>query len=230
MLTYVLNLKTSVKRLADFTAAYPETLPAFKVWEARPPEKCSPPAWWRGSGPFWSHTENFKEVLRFCQQRNETMLFFEDDCVFAPDFKERYEEFLAEVPDDWEVLNLCVNNTASILRPPKRISENVIKPALGFNTNAMLIRPEGARKMRLQLEKESWPCKHIAEQILGYLYSDETFKGYAPFQNFIGQADCWSELCQKMRGERWYNTFTFRDLDGKLKLAPGRYEQRKETP
>lgn len=224
MRTYVLNLKTSTDRLTAFTLAYPSNLPDFQVWEAKPPEKCTSPEWWRGSGPFWSHTENFKEVLVFCEERNEEILFFEDDCVFASDFKERYDEFLAEAPDDWEVLNLCANNTASTLRPAKRLSENVIKPALGFNTNAMLIRPSGAAKMKAQLEKEKWPCRHIAEQILGYLYSDPDFKGYAPFQNFIGQAACWSELCERNRAERWYNRYFYIDLDGTMKLAPGKYE------
>lgn len=226
MKTYVLNLKTSTKRLADFTKAYPECLPRFEIWEARPPEKCSMPDWWKGSGPFWSHVENFKEVLERCAKGAEEFLFFEDDCIFAPDFQEQYERFLAEVPNDWEVLNLCTNHMSTLLRPAERVSENVLRPRLGFNTNALFLRPSGAEKMKAQLEKRDWTCRHIAEQILGYLYSDETFKGYAPFQNFIGQADCWSELCQKNRGERWYNHFLYVDLDGKMKRSPGLYEVR----
>lgn len=224
MLTYVLNLKTSTERLKSFREVYPTSLPACKVWVAKPPEECSPPEWWRGTGPFWSHVENFKAVLAECIERDEDLLFFEDDCIFAEDFQEQFVRFMAEVPKDWEVLNLCTNNTASAIRPAVRLSEHVIKPQLGFNTNAMLIRPSGAAKMKAQLEKDSWPCKHIAEQILGYLYSDPDFKGYAPFQNFIGQADCWSELCRRTRGERWYNRFFYIDLDGRMKQAPGKYE------
>lgn len=224
MLTYVLNLETSTERLKSFREVYPATLPECKVWVAKPPEECTPPEWWKGTDPFWSHVENFKEVLTECIDKNEDLLFFEDDCIFAEDFQEQFDRFLAEVPEDWEVLNLCTNNTASMIRPAIRVSENVIKPQLGFNTNAMLIRPAGAAKMKAQLEKESWPCKHIAEQILGYLYTDPDFKGYAPFQNFVGQADCWSELCRRNRGERWYNRFRYIDLDGTLKQTPGKYE------
>lgn len=204
MKIYVLNLETSTDRLEAFTQAYPKCLPPFEVWRAKTPDECEIPGWWRGSPEFFSNAQNVHDVFQTCANGNEDFLFFEDDCVFASDFQEQYERFLAEVPEDWEVLNFCTNHMMTAMYPPERISENVLRPRLGFNTNALLLRPSGAAKMAKQLEKKDWTCKHIAEQMLGYLYLDPEFKVYAPARNFVGQAGCWSELCKRFRDERWY--------------------------
>ncbi|MDO4571586.1 MAG: hypothetical protein Q4D38_14470 [Planctomycetia bacterium] len=214
MKNFVLNLKESKARRETFFERYPTCLPPVEVWEAEPPERCETPAWWRGTPPFNSHRVNFLNVLRACEKADEIFMFWEDDCIFSESFEDRYNAFMREVPDDWECLNLCTLHMNSTIFPPRQISENVLRPVLGFNTNAMLFSPSGARKMRDQLEKPSWMCKHIVEQQLGYLYMNQEFKVYAPIRNFVGQAACYSELCERERCERWYNDFLYIDRNG----------------
>ena len=225
MNTFVLNLKTSQKRLADFLAGFPSCLPCPEVWDAKPPENCTMPDWWKGTPAFWSHTENFCDVLKFTEQQKENTLFFEDDCIFADDFQTRWETFIHEAPDDFDTLNLCTYHVFSGITSPRQISPEVLRVACGFNTNAMLITPTGATKILQQLQKPNWPCKHICEQQLGYLYRDPEFIAYAPMQNFIGQRACYSELCKKDRTERWYNRFVYMGLDGKRHRTQGLYEK-----
>lgn len=224
MKSYVLNLEASTERLEAFTQSFPDFLPPFEVWRAKTPDECETPAWWLGTPEFNSNRQNVLEVLTACAESGEIFYFWEDDCVFSFDAAERFEQFMRETPDDWETLNLCANHIASSLSPPKRISENVLRPRMAFNTNALILKPSGAAKMKRTLEAPDWPCRHVAEQPLGYLYLDPDFHAYAPFQNFIGQRGCWSELCRRFRGERWYNWFSFENQNGEILSAPGRYE------
>lgn len=225
MKTFVLNLKTSTQRLEDFLAGFPACLDQPEVWEAKPPEACTMPDWWRGTPAFWSHTENFCDVLRFTQGQRENTLFFEDDCVFPNDFQARWETFFHELPDGYDALNLCTYHVFSGISSPRQITPNVLRIVCGFNTNAMVLTPAGAGKMLRHLEKPAWPCKHICEQQLGYLYRDPDFIAYAPVQNFVGQRACYSELCKRDRPERWYNRFTWLGLDGERHPGEGLYEK-----
>ncbi len=227
MNTFVLNLKTSQERLRDFYAGFPGCLEKPQVWEAKPPQSCTMPDWWRGTEAFWSHTENFCDVLKFTEQQQENTLFFEDDCVFADDFQTRWETFFHELPDDYDALNLCTYHVFSGISSPQQITPNALRIVCGFNTNAMVLTPAGASKMLRHLEKPAWPCKHICEQQLGYLYEDPNFIAYAPMQNFVGQRACYSELCKRDRPERWYNRFTYLGLDGKRHASEGLYEKDK---
>ncbi len=225
MKCYVLNLETSTDRLADFTACYPDFLPAFEVWRAKPPEECETPEWWKGSPEFNSNRVNMLDVLTACAESGETFYFFEDDCCFSADAAERHEAFMRQVPSCWEVLNLCANHMVSGLYSPQRILPEVLRPRLAFNTNALVLKPSGAAKLKKALEKPAWPCRHIAEQPLGYAYLAPEMRAYSPYQNYIGQRGCWSELCRRYRAERWYNFFMLKDLDGVVKPAPGLYER-----
>ncbi|MBQ9454818.1 MAG: hypothetical protein IJU53_04020 [Thermoguttaceae bacterium] len=222
---YVLNLKTSHERLDAFLAGFPSILEKPSVWEAKPPEACTMPDWWQGTPAFWSHTENFCDVLTFTVDQNENTLFFEDDCIFAQDFEARWRTFTQEVPKDADVWNLCTYHICSASCPPIQVTPNVLRATLGFNTNAMLITPTGASKILEQLRRPSWSCKHICEQQLGYLYRDPKFIAYAPMQNFIGQRACYSELCKRDREERWYNRFIYRGQDGQRHRSEGLYEK-----
>lgn len=225
MQSFVLNLKDSKERLDAFYEGFPNSLERPKVWIAKPPEECTPPDWWHGSPEFWSHTENFCDVLEFIKKKKKPVFFFEDDCIFAEDFDAKFEQFMKEVPQDYDLLNLCTLHMCTGMYTPTQVSDNVLRAKLGFNTNAMIITPKGAAKMLKQLQKPNWVCKHICEQQLGYLYSDPDFVCYAPIQNFIGQRGCYSELCKRYRDERWYNNFLYKDTEGKLWRTERLYEK-----
>ena len=225
MKVFVLSLDSDTTRLNDFRNGYPSSLALPSVWRAKPPEECSQPDWWRGSKEFWSNTENVCDVLSFAKEQTENVLFFEDDCIFAEDFKSQWETFMNEVPKDYDLINLCTLHMCSMAYPPIQVSENVLRAKLGFNTNALIITPNGACKMLEQIQKPNWPCRHVCEQQLGYLYLSSDFNAYSPLQNFIGQRACYSTLCKRDRGERWYNKFIYLDMNGKMHKSEGRYEK-----
>lgn len=224
MKSFVLNLETAKERLDIFQKEFPASLEKPTVWRAKPPEECSIPEWWRGSPEFWSNTENIQDILAFTKDQQENILLFEDDCIFSSDFETRWNTFINEVPDDYDLINLCALHMCSVPYPPVQVSPNVLRAKLGFNTNALIITPSGAAKMLNQIQKPNWRCRHICEQQLGYLYRDPSFTVYAPLQNFIGQRACYSSLCKRERGERWYNNFVYKDLDGKLHQTENLYQ------
>ena len=224
MKSFVLNLPSATDRLQAFIEGFPPSLKMPDVWRAKPPEECQMPDWWRGTPEFWSNTKNVGDILAFASGQTENTLFFEDDCVFAPDFETQWNTFMDEVPQDYDLLNLCALHMCSVPYPPVQISPHVLCVKLGFNPNALVLTPKGAAKMLEQIQKPNWACKHICEQQLGYLHLDPEFKAYSPIQNFIGQRACYSSLCKRDRGERWYNKFVFRALDGKLYKSAGLYE------
>lgn len=224
MKSFVLNIPSSVERLALFKQDFPQSLEMPEVWRAKTPEECDKPAWWRGSDEFWSHTSNMIDVLTYIKEQADDVLFFEDDCIFASDFDNKWDAFMKEVPHDYDVINLCTLHVGSQFYTPQQLSENVLRAKMWFNTNALLISPKGAQKMLTQLQKPNWMCKHICERQLGYLVLDPEFIAYAPIQNFIGQRGCYSELCKRYRGERWYNNFTYIGLDGKPHQSENLYQ------
>lgn len=216
MKTYVLNLPEDTARLESFRAGYPACLPTCDVWAAKTAEEIEIPAWWQRSPRFASHRQNFIDLMTACVADDETYMIFEDDCLFSETFEDDYNAFLAEVPHDWEMLNLCVHHAQNAVFLPQQISARVLRPRYGYTTSAILVTPAGARKVKENLELPDWGCGHVTERQLALLYLDPYFRIYSPLTHFTGQRGGWSTLCQREREEFWFNRFRYIDLHGNL--------------
>lgn len=211
-------------RLASFTQKYPASLPAFERWNAKTAEDVQVPAWWMSPARYWANALNFIEMFEECAAGTEEFLIFEDDCIFRPDFDEKFAAFMQEVPQDWQFINLGPININCAIYPPKQVSANVLRPRYFHGTHAILVRPEFAKVCVEHLRKESWGTAHVADQRLGTLFINPAFtKVYSPLVSLCGQGEFESTLTGKTYGNRWFMNFKYVDLDGKIVQAKDTY-------
>lgn len=101
----VISLARRKDRLDSFLQKYPVSLPSPVVYEAVDGSVDKPPEWWNRSSGAWgcarSHSDVFKSAVK---DSLDSILIFEDDCGFAPDFDSRIRTL--EIPDDCQCLYL----------------------------------------------------------------------------------------------------------------------------
>lgn len=223
MKVYVLNTDAAAERFERFTTDYPAGFPAFTRRRAKTPEEVTAPKWFKYPAAYYANTVNFIEMFDECAAGTDPFLIFEDDCLFRPDFVEKFEDFMAEVPADWEYINFGPGHLQQNLYPPVQISENVLRPRYTFATHAIYVTPAGAKKCSDQLKKEPWGCVHIPDHQLGLLFLDPEFKVYAPLVTLCGQRAGLSSLTKREEPEKWLMGFKYRALDGKVKVSEDPY-------
>lgn len=220
MKAYVLTMPNRTDRLSNFASQYPSSLPTCQTWVGKTASEVTAPDWWRGGEGALSRFRNLQEVLQACVSDNDNYLLFEDDCIFADDFGARYDEFLAEVPTDWDLLNFGCYQVDTLLYPPVQVAPHVLRPKFGMKLHALQITPAGAAKILAKLAESPWGCKHISSQQIARLYLDPTFVVYCPIANFVGQAAGWSDIANRDEPERWFNDFEYINLDGERAKTP----------
>ncbi len=224
MKVFCLNMAADTERLESFTKNYPESLPKFERWDAKTADDVQIPSWWRTPARYWANALNFIEMFEACANGTEDFLIFEDDCIFRPDFNERFDLFLAEVPQDWQYLNLGPVNCQGAIYTPKLISENVLRPRYFNGTHAIMIRPEFAKVCADHLRREHWGTAHVCDQWLGTLFINPDFaKVYSPLVSLCGQGEFVSTLTGKTYADRWFMNYRYLDLSGNLQSAKDPY-------
>lgn len=77
-------------------------------------------------------------LIKEAQEKNyKAVLIFEDDVVFTEEMK-RLEEYMAELPSDWDMLYIGGNHVYGA--PPLQISEKVLKLNNTYTTHCIAIR------------------------------------------------------------------------------------------
>lgn len=66
----------------------------------------------------------------------DAILVFEDDPVFREGFTEKMNEFLAELPEDWDMIMLGASHRVK----PSRITDKVYKVNKGLSAHAFILR------------------------------------------------------------------------------------------
>lgn len=145
--TYCINLDRRNDRWDTFFSDFPLVdwiVKGFDRFKAVDGKENPPPATWKRSKGAWgclqSHTKLIEKVV---EDKLNSVLIFEDDAVFVPNFKERANEFLAAVPSDWEILYFGGIHT----EPPKLVNDKVCR-AMGVKlTHAYALRGQGIKKV-----------------------------------------------------------------------------------
>jgi hypothetical protein len=101
----VISLARRKDRLDSFLKKYPASFPSPVVYDAVDGSVEKPPQWWNRSPGAWgcalSHSNVFKSAV---EDSLDSILVFEDDCGFVPDFDSRFRTI--EIPDDCQCLYL----------------------------------------------------------------------------------------------------------------------------
>jgi hypothetical protein len=200
----------SLARRPDRRQAFLERVP--KDWPWRPIEivdavdgkLCKHPKWWRQGGGAWgcykSHLNIIEQALNNCL---ESVLIFEDDATFVPDFAAKATEFFQRLPGDWAQAYLGGQH----LRKAQPACDGVLRAANINRTHAYALR--GAGEMRevygwLNASRD-WKNRHHIDHHYGRMHASGLVPAYAPSAWLCGQAaDEKSDVCWKPVKERWW--------------------------
>jgi hypothetical protein len=122
----VVNLKRRPDRLVGFKAAlrgcdWPFRRPM--VFDAVDGSIVPSPHGWQSGGGAWGCMRSHQRILEEALMDGvNNLLIMEDDACFAPEFRQKVEEFLREVPDDWDQLmlggqHINVNGKPKLVKP-----------------------------------------------------------------------------------------------------------------
>lgn len=191
---------------ADWPFCLPQRYAAVDGSRTGVPEgfTAQPGAW----GCYQTHLRILEDLLT---QGISSALILEDDAVFCDHFSERVAAFLAELPDDWELLYLGgqhLAGPAESLRP----GGPVLRPRNVNRTHAYAVRGEAIRQIYHHLARV-----HIAprgahvDYLMGELCERGELRVYCPRRFLVGQVAGPSDVTGKPCLGRWWNQFPIRD-------------------
>jgi len=95
-----------------------------------------PNNWSHSPGAFGCLESHVRAVREARDAGAASLLIFEDDAVFDPQFKEKFATFIEELPDDWDMLFLGALHKDE----PVRVSEHIARITKANSTFAYAIR------------------------------------------------------------------------------------------
>ena len=128
------------------------------------------------------------DVWRLCAREGHgAALIMEDDVVMYPNFKERLDQALSAVPEDYDVLLLGHHRAdgtttggimASVARKPRRVNDTIVVPPMFYGMHCYVVSSKGARILA-QMQ--------VAYQIDIQIALDTRIKLYATSSNLVKQ-------------------------------------------
>jgi len=95
-----------------------------------------PPATWPYSTGHYGCLQSHLAVLRLARENEiPAILIFEDDCVFDPEFNQKFVSYMKQVPTDWDVLLFGGRH----FEEPIQISDNVARAKKTYLTHAYAV-------------------------------------------------------------------------------------------
>ena len=226
MKTYVINLAERADRLTTFRDGYPEgILPPFTVWPAKRGVDVTPPAWWATTANRWALITNVTDILAENEDGDEDVMICEDDCCFAENFREAYTAFMAEVPDDADMLFIGGGHNSQFLYPPVQVSENVLRCRYSLYNHCFIVKAGFIPTLKAWLldTTSAWVCFHAQDNRIAELMKDTAgCTAYSPIRFLAGQrGGTISDLGDGARpADSYFNAFRYIDLEGNRTATP----------
>lgn len=135
----VISLATRYDRRIAFWRQFPADwpLPRPRYVRAVDGAHLTAPAHWRSGAASYGCALSHLSVLQDAMyHRRQAVLVFEDDALFTDDATDALQRFAEDVPDDWQLLLLGGQH----MRPPRRVTQNVVRCRRASRTHAYIIR------------------------------------------------------------------------------------------
>lgn len=185
--TFLINLDFKTDRLAAFNKAKPDCLGEVEVVRAIHGDTVQHPTWWTAGRGAWGCYRSHLRILEECYNRKlESYLVFEDDAIFRPEFPELIDEFLADLPVDWEMIYLGGQLLHTSNHPPRLIAGQVYEPYNVNRTHCFAVHQRGYAKLYSHLTGPIADGHHI-DHHLGVLHESGRLKVYCPGRWLVGQ-------------------------------------------
>jgi len=220
----VLNLDRRPDRLTAFRSRVPtdwpfcsvERVPAF---DGSAIPRSEIPAWYapdnkeryRGAwGCFQSHLGVWQKALA---DGLDSVLVFEDDAVFSPDFSARAITFAEHVPSDWDQIYFGGQHLQTDKTPPVRVNEHVVRGRNVNRTHAYAVRRPMMEFLIGRLGG-AWPNQTPVNYYnfdfqLGLTHLRDGRRAYCPTQWLCGQAAGASDVSENVR---FYSTLWWKEF------------------
>ena len=243
-LVVVLGLERRPERLKRFWQTLPKAWPCRQVRHvaAVDGKRCKPPDWYRPTRPqdrnkLWrpraktapdlsgawgclrSHHRIWETALN---SGADSVLVFEDDAIFCPEFSDRLRAFLDAVPDDWDQLYLGGQHLGTQGQWPIAVNTQVIRGRCVNRTHAYAIRgpmlAEVYRRFAGTWASARSEMFHVDHQLCNVHRAYDAEAGryarniYCPRKWLVGQAEGISDVKhQKPEHEHWWNDYQLCD-------------------
>lgn len=209
---FLINLKRRPDRLESALRHFGSIGIRPEVFNAIDYKMVPCPSYWTEGGPAWACRESHLCILRRClNEQIEPVLVLEDDIYLCPNFPERLDTFIKEVPDDWDGLMLGGQHHSN----PSLVQPGVVRCRNTQRTHAYVARGRFLRETYLQ-----WSSPEQTVHI------DWTFgivqrkcRVYAPDPFLFGQSQGFSDIRCTMEAARLWQrptgkeTILFLDCD-----------------
>lgn len=201
--TVCINLLRRPDRMEAFTAGLPDPLPFPPVErvEAVDGRGVPYPSWFPHGTGQWACRQSHLRVLEDALSDGiKSVLVFEDDVEFCPDFDAKFRTFLAAVPDDWEVLFLGGKELPERGRS-RSVNEHVDRPGYVILSRAYAVRGKALAALYNHIQTQV-PLLAEIDQRLGAYAAQETVASYAPKEWLVRQAEGRSDVTNVDRERR----------------------------
>jgi hypothetical protein len=170
---------------ADWPFATPEPFPAVDG------QAVPSPSWWRqGKGAWGCYRSHLTLIERALNDGLQSVLLLEDDALPVADFTPRVSAFLAELPDDWQMLYLGGQLIRLHQGKPMIVSDQVLRPHNVHRTHAYALRGREAMTAvyRHLHEWSTWKARNHIDHHFGMLHESGRLNVYCPREWLIAQA------------------------------------------
>jgi SAM-dependent methyltransferase len=117
-------------------------------------------------------------LLKQAQARRAPCVIIEDDLVLADHFAAAFDDFLAEVPEDWEVLLLAGRDD---VRPPRLVSPHCARLVATWGTSLAVLRLPAIDRLLVEADHIDRPIDDF------YIRMMDTMHFYAPAEHIVWQ-------------------------------------------
>lgn len=171
--------------------------------------KIEQPEWFRGGKDRWALQCAWITCLNLAKSAGKCAWMMEDDCIFIDNFKERLDNFLGALPEDWDSAYLGGQLIGQFCYPYKKVDNNpfVFEAPMVHRCHSWMVR-DGVSTERViaKLNDKNHTGDCVCDWFLVYLHRKNDFKVYIPAEGWLcGQGCIPSQLMRADQPERWWH-------------------------
>lgn len=197
---FYINLSIRPDREKQFLSSFPEELGTPIRIEAVHGDSCPHPAWWGAGAGAWGCYRSHLNLLEYCMSKNlPSYMVFEDDATFVPNFMEKYQAFINDLPPDCDMFYLGGQLMHVPENTPVKINENVYRPFNVNRTHCFAVFNSGYKYLYdfllRRFEAKDWHIDHH----LGRAHEQAVLNVYCSSEWLVGQREGSSNISGTLR-------------------------------
>ena len=105
----------------------------------------------------WWNAQNALQCIRYARKAGlENILVLDDDCVFVPDFNQKFEKLWPHVPEDWDMVSF-----GEIYGVRHQVHPGIVKTTYSWGGHASLVRNTVYDKLLEVITGDTWADEEV---------------------------------------------------------------------